>query len=234
MNKTRKLSEFEHFNKLANEWWSEKGKYKTLHQIIPIRIKYILDHIQKKNIKNIKILDLGCGGGLVCEPLCRLGAKVTGIDFVENNIKVAKLHAKKNNLQINYLIKDIENLPIKEKYDVIILFEVLEHIQDWKMILNKIKINLNKNGLLFLSTINRNIISNILAIKIAENILKWIPKNTHDYKKLIKPDELEKVLKKENYSIIDFSGLIFDPFASEWKLRKYNKIVNYFCVAKLN
>ncbi len=234
MNKIRKLSEFEHFNKLASEWWAENGKYKTLHKIIPIRIKYILDNIQSKNIKNLNILDLGCGGGLVCEPLSRLGGKVTGIDFVENNIKVAKSHAKQNNLKIKYLVQDIESLSLKEKYDIIILFEILEHIDQWKLVLNKIKKNLKQNGLIVLSTINRNVISNILAIKIAENFLKWIPKNTHNYNKLITPSELNMILNKENFSIIDFSGLIFNPFTNEWKLSKYNKLINYFCVAKLN
>ena len=234
MNKRRKLSEFEHFNQLAREWWSEDGRFKTLHKLTPIRIKYILDNIKTKNIKNLKILDLGCGGGLICEPLSRLGAKITGVDFAENNIKVAKLHAKKNNLQINYLIQDIENLTLKNKFDIIILFEVLEHIDEWQFALNKIKKNLKQNGLLILSTINRNLISNVFAIKIAENFLKWIPKNTHNYNKLITPYELDKILKKENFTIVDLCGLIFNPLTNEWKLNKYNKLINYFCVAKLN
>ena len=125
MNKRTKLSEFKHFNKLVNEWWSESGKYKILHKIKPIRIKYILNHISSKNTKKLEILDLGCGGGLVCEPLAKLGFNVTGIDFVENNIKAAKLHASQNNLKINYYVQDIDDLSLKKKYDIIILFEFL-------------------------------------------------------------------------------------------------------------
>ena len=228
MNKTRNFSEFAHFDKLANEWWLEDGKYKILHKITPIRIKYILDHIKSKNIRNLDILDLGCGGGLTCEPLSRLGANVTGIDFVESNINAAKMHSQKNNLSIHYLIQDIESLSLKGKYDIIILFEVLEHIEAWEQVLKTIKKNLKKNGFLVLSTINRNLISNIFAIKLAENFFNWIPKNTHNYKKLIKPDELGKVLNKENFSIVDFSGLIYNPFRNEWMLSKFNKLVNYF------
>ena len=234
MSKRTKLSEFEHFNKFANEWWSDSGKFKILHKIKPIRINYILNHLSSKNIKKLNILDLGCGGGLVCEPLARLGANVTGIDFVENNIKAAKLHAIQNKLNINYYTQDLKNLSLHQKYDLIILFEVLEHIDNWNTILSKIKKNLKKNGRIIVSTINRNIISNIFAIKFAENILEWVPKNTHSYNKLITPEELEKVLINENFSIIDFSGLVYNPITQEWKLSKYNKLINYFCVAKIN
>ena len=234
MTKRTKLSEFNHFNKLSNEWWSETGKYKILHKIKPIRIKYILNQIGSKNIKKLEILDLGCGGGLICESLAKLGCNVTGIDFVENNIKAAKLHASQNNLKINYYTQDIDNLSLKKKYDLIILFEVLEHINNWDKQLLKIKKFLKKGGLIILSTINRNIVSKVLAIKFAENILKWVPKNTHDYNKLITPQELEKALIKENFSILDFSGLVFNPFDREWRLSKDIKLVNYFCTARLN
>ena len=144
------------------------------------------------------------------------------------------MHSQKKNLSIHYLIQDIESLSLKGKYDIIILFEVLEHIEAWEQVLKTIKKNLKKNGFLVLSTINRNLISNIFAIKLAENFFNWIPKNTHNYNKLIKPDELGKVLNKENFSIVDFSGLIYNPFRNEWMLSKFNKLVNYFCTAKLN
>ena len=234
MNKRTKSSEFKHFDELSNEWWSETGKYKILHKIKPIRIKYILKQIGSRNIKKLNILDLGCGGGLISEPLAKIGGKVTGIDFVENNIKVAKKHAFQNNLKINYCIGDIEKLSLNTKYDLIIMFEILEHVNNWEKIFKKIKKNLKKDGLLIISTINRNIISNFLAIKLAEKILKWIPKGTHDSSKLIKPDELEKVLIKDGFSIINFSGLIYNPIAREWRLSKHNMLVNYFCAAKLN
>ena len=168
MIKTAKSEEFKHFNKLSSEWWSEKGKYQILHEITPLRMEYILKNIGKKNIKKLNVLDLGCGGGLICEPIKKLGAKVTGVDFVEDNIKVAKMHAVKNKLNINYLTQDLENLKINEKFDLIIMFEVLEHLDNWKNILKEIKKILKINGYIILSTINRNIISNIFAIKIAE------------------------------------------------------------------
>ena len=145
MTKRTKLSEFKHFNKLANEWWSKSGKYKILHKIKPIRIKYILNHLSSKIHKNLKILDLGCGGGLICEPLTKLGYNVTGIDFVESNIKAAKLHALQNNLKINYYTQDIDALSLKKKYDLIILFEVLAHIDEWDKTLFKVKRFLKKD-----------------------------------------------------------------------------------------
>ena len=233
MIKTAKSEEFKHFNKLSSEWWSEKGKYQILHEITPLRMEYILKNIGKKNIKKLNVLDLGCGGGLICEPIKKLGAKVTGVDFVEDNIKVAKMHAVKNKLNINYLTQDLENLKINEKFDLIIMFEVLEHLDNWKNILKEIKKILKINGYIILSTINRNIISNIFAIKIAENFLQWVPKNTHQYNKLIKPKELKDELLKENFSIKDFSGLLFNPFSREWILKENKTIINYFCSAQL-
>ena len=147
MTKRTKLSEFKHFNKLANEWWSESGKFKILHKIKPIRIKYIMNHISSKNIKNLEILDIGCGGGLVCEPLAKLGFAVTGIDFVENNIKVAKLHALKNNLKIKYYTQDIDDLSFKKKYDLIILFEVLEHVPSPVKTISNLMEQMNSNAI---------------------------------------------------------------------------------------
>ncbi len=219
--------EFKHFDKLSKEWWDENGDFKVLHQIRPIRIKYILNQLDS-NIKNIDVLDLGCGGGLVSEPLARLGANVTGIDFVENNIKVAKLHSKKKNLNIKYISKDIENLDIKKKFDLIIMFEILEHLDDWEKFLKKIKINLKKNGKIIISTINRNIISKYIAIYFAENILRWIPKGTHNYNKFIQPDEIRDCMIKNNLSFQNIEGLIFDPINLDWRLSK-NTNINYFC-----
>ena len=196
MNK-RNNREHDFFNKLSEEWWDENGKFSVLHQIRPIRIQYILDQLNRKNLKNLEILDLGCGGGLVCESLSRLGANVTGIDFVENNIKVAKIHSRKK-LSINYLCRDIEKLKFNKKFDLIIMFEILEHLDNWKTFLIKIKKNLKRNGMVIISTINRNIFSKYLAIYFAENILRWIPKGTHDYNKFIKPKEIEINMKKIN------------------------------------
>ena len=230
MNIKSKNEEFAFFNQLSDEWWNENGKFKILHQIKSHRMSYILDQINNRNIRNLKILDVGCGGGIICEPLARLGANVTGIDFAPNNIIAAKIHSKKNKLKINYINKDIEKSKLDEKFDIILMFEVLEHLDNWKKTIKNIKKNLNKNGLLIISTINRNLLSKLFAINIAENILHWIPKGTHDYNKLIKPEELKKILLKEKFNFNNIKGLVFNPLNREWKLSK-NYMINYFCTA---
>ncbi len=230
MNIKSKNEEFAFFNQLSDEWWNENGKFKILHQIKSHRMSYILDQLDNRNITNLKILDVGCGGGIICEPLARLGAKVTGIDFAPNNIMAAKIHSKKNKLKINYLNQDIEKSKLDEKFDIILMFEVLEHLDNWKKTIKNIKKNLNKNGLIIISTINRNLLSKIFAINIAENILNWIPKGTHDYNKLIKPEELKKILLKEKFNFNNIKGLVFNPLNREWKLSK-NYMINYFCTA---
>ncbi len=230
MNIKSKNEEFTFFNQLSDEWWNENGKFKILHQIKSHRMSYILEQINNRNIKNLKILDVGCGGGIICEPLARLGANVTGIDFAPNNIIAAKIHSKKNKLKINYINKDIEKSKLDEKFDIILMFEVLEHLDNWKKTIKNIKKNLNKNGLIIISTINRNPLSKLFAINIAENILHWIPKGTHDYNKLIKPEELKKILLKEKFNFNNIKGLVFNPLNREWKLSK-NYMINYFCTA---
>ena len=232
MNIKSKNEEFALFNQLSDEWWNENGKFKILHQIKSHRMSYILDQINNRNIRNLKILDVGCGGGIICEPLARLGAKVTGIDFAPNNIIAAKIHSKKNKLKINYIYKDIEKSKLDEKFDIILMFEVLEHLDNWKKTIKNIKKNLNKNGIIIISTINRNLISKLFAINIAENALNWIPKGTHDYNKLIKPEELKNTLSKENFRFNNIKGLVFNPLNREWKLSK-NYMINYFCTANL-
>ena len=228
-----KKSEFNHFSKLATEWWNKNGIFKTLHDIQPIRIKYIQDTLNKKKLNKLKILDVGCGGGLVSEGIAKLGADVTGIDFIEENIRVAKKHAKQSKLEINYIVKDFEKERLTSKYDVIIIFEVLEHLENWKFFLEKIQKNLKPNGVLITSTINRNLISKFLTIDLAENFLKWIPRNTHNYYKFIKPEELKDNLTANNFKKIKFSGLSFNIFKQKWEMNN-NKKVNYFCSSFLN
>ena len=164
--------------------------------------------------------------------MSKLGANVTGIDFVKDNINAAKIHAKKHNLKINYKTLNFENEKINSKFDVIVIFEVLEHLSHWKSFIEKIKSNLNPNGILIMSTINRNLLSKFLAIDLAENYLKWIPINTHTYHKFIKPDELEHILIKNNFKNINFKGLKNNVLKKEWSLSKNTK-VNFFCNCKL-
>ena len=231
MKNEKKNTEFEHFSSLANDWWSKNGKFKILHEIQAIRIKYILETLNKKNLKNTKVLDIGCGGGLVSEGLSKIGATVTGIDFIKENINVARMHAKKNNLKINYFVKDFEKEKITSKYDVIIILEVLEHLKNWEEFIKKIKLNLNKNGTLIISTINRNLVSKFLTLDIGENLLKLIPLNTHTFYKFIKPEELEQVLSSNSFENIKFKGLTYNALKLKWKLSENTKI-NYFCSCK--
>ena len=229
-----KMDEFQHFNNISHDWWNEEGLFKVLHRIRHLRIKYIKEQLQNNKIEKISFLDIGCGGGLTCEPIAKLGGKITGIDFVKNNIDIAKLHAKKNNLKINYICKDIEKSKLSKKFDVIIMYEVLEHLNNWPLFIKKIKSNLNKNGFIILSTINRNFKSKYFAINIAENLLKWIPKGTHDYNKFIKPSEIKEVFEKEGFEIKNFKGLVFNPFLNKWSFSS-NTDINYFCtIRKIN
>ena len=196
--------EIEKFSKIAEEWWNPNGKFKPLHKFNPIRISYIKENIiktfkinQKKTpLKNIKILDIGCGGGLLSEPMCRLGADVTAIDASEKNIGVAKLHAKMNKLKINYIYTSPEKLKINKKFDVILNMEIIEHVEDVNFFLKSCSNLLKKNGIMFVATLNKTLKSYAFAIVGAEYILRWLPIGTHEWEKFIEPDELINILKK--------------------------------------
>jgi 2-polyprenyl-6-hydroxyphenyl methylase/3-demethylubiquinone-9 3-methyltransferase len=234
--------EINKFSKIADEWWDIDGKFKPLHMFNPIRIEYILDIAsnyykidknKKLPLKNLKILDIGCGGGLISEPMSRLGAEVTGIDASYKNIEVAKIHAKKNYLKINYLNTVPENLDMQNKFDIILNLEVVEHVENLDLYLSSCFKSLKKNGIMFTATINRNLTSYIKAIVGAEYILKWLPIGTHDWNKFIKPEELEKKLTDLDFSITDSTGLDYNPIFREWKRTK-NMSVNYIISAKKN
>ena len=234
--------EIQKFSNFADQWWDPKGKFKPLHMFNPIRIEYITekvkDHfkLESKKIepfKGLEILDIGCGGGLMSEPMTRLGGNVTGIDASEKNIKIAKIHSKKNNLKINYLTASPEKLKEIEKYDVILNLEIIEHVEDVNLYLKSCFSLLKKNGLMFTATLNRTLISYIKAIIGAEYILRWLPIGTHDWNKFIKPEELEKKLLNENFSTIDVKGLEFNPITQKWK-KTENLSVNYIiCCTKI-
>ena len=227
--------EIQKFSKLANEWWDVNGKFKPLHMFNPIRIEYILEEISKhfklnRNkkllLKNLEILDIGCGGGLISEPMARLGGKITGIDASEKNIKIASLHGKESNLKINYLNKSPEQLDEKEKFDIILNLEIVEHVDNLNLYLKSCHRLLKKNGLMFTATINRTFTSYIKAIIGAEYILRWLPIGTHDWNKFIKPEELQKHLSDINFLNNDVKGLAFNPITNKWK-RSDNLDVNY-------
>ncbi|MDC3104420.1 bifunctional 2-polyprenyl-6-hydroxyphenol methylase/3-demethylubiquinol 3-O-methyltransferase UbiG [Candidatus Pelagibacter bacterium] len=227
--------EIQKFSNLANEWWDVNGKFKPLHMFNPIRIEYILDEISKhfqinrkrKNLlQDLEILDIGCGGGLISEPMAYLGGNVTGIDAAEKNIKVASIHSKKNKLKINYLHKSPEQLKIEKKFDIILNLEIVEHVNDLDLYLKSCSNLLKKNGLMFTATINRTLISYIKAIIGAEYILRWLPIGTHDWNKFVKPEELEKKLFDKKFITKDLKGLEFNPILRKWK-RSDNLSVNY-------
>ena len=234
--------EINKFSKIADEWWDINGKFKPLHMFNQIRIEHILDialvffKIEKDRklpLKNLKILDIGCGGGLISEPMSRLGADVTGIDASLKNIQVANLHAKKNNLKIKYFNTVPENFDHQNEFDIILNLEVVEHVENLDLYLSSCFKLLKKNGIMFTATINRTLTSYVKAIVGAEYILRWLPIGTHDWNKFITPEELEKKLTDLNFSITDFTGLNYNPIFQEWKKTK-DMSVNYIISAKKN
>ena len=226
--------EIEKFSKMASEWWDPKGKFKPLHKFNPIRIRYIKENIisnfkLKNKIKalgGVNILDIGCGGGLLSEPMQRLGANVTGIDASIKNIKIAKLHAKKNKLKINYLCTSPEKLKINKKFDVILNMEIVEHVEDVQFFLKSCSKLLEKNGIMFVATINKTLKSYMFAIIGAEYVLRWLPIGTHEWEKFVNPDDLKNILKKNNLTLSRLDGMNFNIIKDEWKISK-DLSINY-------
>ena len=226
--------EIEKFSKIAQEWWNPNGKFKPLHNFNPIRIKYIKDNIIKdlniksseKPLKNIKILDIGCGGGLLSEPMSRLGASVVGIDASKKNIEVAKFHAKKNKLKIDYKVASPEMLKTKIKFDVILNMEIVEHVENIDIFIKESSKLLKKDGLMFVATLNKTLKSYTFAIIGAEYILKWLPIGTHDWGKFIKPEDLIKIAKKNNLIFKKLDGMKFNILDNSWKVSD-DTSVNY-------
>ena len=242
MTTTINREEIQKFSDLADEWWDVNGKFKPLHMFNPIRIEYITEKIKQEFnllnrnnnfLKDLKILDIGCGGGLISEPLARLGGEVTGIDASEKNVKIAKLHSKKNNLNINYLNKSPEQFNNSEKFDIVLNLEVVEHVENVDLYIKSCSNLLKKNGIMFTATLNRTIVSYIKAIVGAEYILRWLPIGTHDWNKFIKPEELEKKLSLANFCTIDVKGLEFNPLFNKLK-KSDNLSVNYIICSKRN
>ena len=226
--------EIEKFSKMAAEWWDPNGKFKPLHKFNPIRIRYIKENIinsfklksKKKPLDNINILDIGCGGGLLSEPMRRLGANVTGIDASSKNINIAKLHAKKNKLKINYLCSSPEKLKIQKKFDVILNMEIVEHVEDINFFINSCSKLLKKNGLMFVATLNKTLKSYLFAIIGAEYVLRWLPIGTHDWEKFVKPEDLKKILNKNNLKLEKLDGMNFNIISDEWSVSSDTSI-NY-------
>ena len=241
-NSTVNDLEVEKFTKLAHEWWNYEGKFKTLHKFNPVRLELIIDDIkrnfkktddQNKPLSNISILDIGCGGGLMSEPLARLGAKVTGIDAVEKNVKSAQIHAEQNGLEINYLQSTVEELDNKNKFDVVLNLEVIEHVNNQELFVSKSCELINDNGLIFIATINKTLFSLIFAKYIAEYVLGFLPKGTHEWSKFLTPEDLYGFLIKNKFEVLQTKGINYNPIKDAWyQSSKLN--ANFIISAKKN
>jgi 2-polyprenyl-6-hydroxyphenyl methylase/3-demethylubiquinone-9 3-methyltransferase len=217
-----------HFDEYAYDWWNKSGHYKLLHKLNPIRLEYILS---KCNLNGKNILDIGCGGGLLAEELCKNGANVTGIDSSKKSISIAAQHAKEKNLTIEYKNESIFDLEETKCFDYVICFEMIEHINNPDMLINKINKITKNQSMIFLSTINRNLKSFILAKIVAEYILNYVPKGTHQYGKFITPYELTSLLEKHNFKVENIDGLNFNPIEESFSIST-NTYINYFINAK--
>ena len=238
-NNTLDKKEIEKFSKIAEEWWNPTGKFKPLHKFNPIRIRYIKNNLindfslknKKKPLDGLKILDIGCGGGLLSEPMARLGAKVTGIDAIKRNIEVAKHHLKKSNLNIKYYNFSPEKFKPNNKYDVILNMEIVEHVENVEIFINQSTKFLKKSGIMFIATLNKTLKSYLFAIIGAEYILKWLPIGTHDWNKFINPTELITICKKNSLNLKGVDGISFNPILDRWNV-SIDKSVNYIAKFK--
>ena len=240
MNTTIDPIEYEKFSKMAEEWWNPSGKFKALHKFNPKRIEFIRDRLvnhfsldanAKKPLNKIDILDIGCGGGLLSEPMSKLGANVTGIDIVERNINIAKAHSNEENLNIEYKVSTAENLLNENvQFDAILNMEVIEHVSDLNLFIESCEKLLKKDGILFFATLNRNINSFGLAIIGAEYILGWLPKGTHDWKKFITPEELKIIFRSSGLNISEIVGMKYNPIYDNWYISE-DTSVNYLGTA---
>lgn len=226
------LNEVEKFNKIAHKWWDPSSEFKPLHDINPLRVNYINDlfPLDKQNI-----LDVGCGGGILAESMAKLGGNVTGIDQSEIAIKIAQLHAKENNLSINYKLLNIEEFLKKDssKFDVITCLEMIEHVPDPASIITSCSKKLKKNGRLYVSTINRNLKAFLFAIVGAEYILNLLPRGTHHYDKFIKPSEVKSWANGLNMNISNITGMTYNPFLKKYSLGS-DVSVNYILELRFN
>ncbi|MEP0519446.1 MAG: bifunctional 2-polyprenyl-6-hydroxyphenol methylase/3-demethylubiquinol 3-O-methyltransferase UbiG [Hyphomicrobiales bacterium] len=234
-------AEVERFSKMATEWWSPTGKFKPLHKFNPVRLAFIkekvsahfgLDANATNAFKNLRFLDIGCGGGLLCEPMARLGADIVGVDPSETNINVASLHAEQSGLSIDYRATSAEALAAAgDSFDVILNMEVVEHVADVPLFLSECSKMVRPGGLMFVATINRTMKAWGLAIIGAEHILRWLPKGTHQYEKLVKPEEIQSPLNAQGLQILETHGVFYNFLKDSWQLST-DTDVNYMMLAE--
>ncbi len=234
-------SEVDRFSAMAAEWWSPTGKFKPLHKFNPVRLAYIRDKAAEnfsrnaksaKPLEGLRVLDIGCGGGLLSEPVARMGADVVGADPSEKNIGIASTHARASGVAVDYRAVTAEQLAeAGETFDIVLNMEVVEHVADVELFMNTCAGMVRPGGLMFVATINRTMKAAALAIFAAENVLRWLPRGTHQYEKLVRPQELEKPLAANGLEIVDRTGVFFNPLANQWNLSK-DMDVNYMLLAK--
>jgi 2-polyprenyl-6-hydroxyphenyl methylase/3-demethylubiquinone-9 3-methyltransferase len=230
-------AEVEKFERMAAEWWDPEGKFKPLHMLNPVRLDYIVTRIAAhfgrdrhaaRPFEGLRLLDIGCGGGLLSEPMARRGAEVVGADAAARNIPVARLHAEASGLAIDYRHATAEALAeAGERFDVVLNMEVIEHVADPRDYLRSVRELLRPGGLHVCSTLNRNPKSYVMAIVGAEQVMRWLPKGTHDWRKFITPDELFAMLREAGLHPVDRMGMVFNPLGWSWRLSETDLSVNY-------
>ena len=235
--------ELQQFSAHSDKWWDESGPFAPLHLMNPTRLQYIKHHIcmetgkapdSSRPLKYLRILDAGCGGGLVCEPLTRLGADVTGLDADQQAIDVAIAHSRAQGQDIDYICSSTEALPGKyhESYDVICALEIIEHVTSPADFIESLFTLLRPGGVIFISTLNRTLKSWALGIIAAEYVLRWLPKGTHEWKKFQKPSEVSQMVRQSGGDVVNINGIVLDPFSRNFTLSKSDLGNNYIMTAR--
>jgi len=230
-------AEVDKFTAMADEWWDPTGKFAPLHKINPLRLAFLRDEIcarfgrdpsAERPLDGLRLLDIGCGGGLLSEPLARLGAEMTGLDAAEKNVKIAKAHAEESGVSVDYRHGTVELMVEagEPKFDAVLNMEVVEHVADPAQFLRDSASLLKPGGLMTVSTINRTVKAFALAIVGAEYVLGWLPKGTHQFEKLVRPDEIKRALEPEGYRVNPPIGVSYNPIADRWTLSD-DASVNY-------
>ncbi|MGJ8572535.1 MAG: bifunctional 2-polyprenyl-6-hydroxyphenol methylase/3-demethylubiquinol 3-O-methyltransferase UbiG [Hoeflea sp.] len=224
------------FSAMAAEWWSPTGKFRPLHKFNPVRLSYIRDHVAAhfgsdprgdKPLAGLRVLDIGCGGGLLSEPMARMGAEVLGADASRTNIEVATIHAEQSGVNVRYEAITSEELAARgERFDIVLNMEVVEHVSDVDLFLTSCAEMVKPGGLMFVATINRTMKARALAIIGAEYVLRWLPRGTHQYEKLVRPEEIETPLNASGMNVVDRTGVFYNPLQDQWNLSR-DMDVNY-------
>jgi 2-polyprenyl-6-hydroxyphenyl methylase/3-demethylubiquinone-9 3-methyltransferase len=235
-------AEIAKFTAMAEEWWDPAGKFRPLHQLNPARLGFIRDRIAGRSgrdplapspLSGLTVLDIGCGGGLLTEPLCRLGAAMTGVDAAERNIEIARIHAEQMGLDIDYRFATAADLATEGlQYDAVVNMEVIEHVADVDVFIAETAALIKPGGLMLLSTLNRTAKSFALAIVGAEYILRWLPRGTHDWRRFVRPSELAASCRHAGLAVTELAGLRYDPFKDRWQIAPGDLDVNYMAVAE--